>query len=88
MSTQNAARLLLKAVQDLNAAIAKRDGTENVKLPNDRGKEKDQEFYAAVFESDPGVCPFFFLFHNDNIALMNINELYADLELWMIKAKP
>lgn len=57
LSTQNAARLLLKAVQDLNTTIVAAETERGVvrEARNDRGEEKEKEFWAAVFERDPGV---------------------------------
>ncbi|KAI5476490.1 hypothetical protein MNV49_007669 [Pseudohyphozyma bogoriensis] len=47
LANQNAARLLLNVVQALPSAGEHRDALQ-------RQEEKEKEFYAAVFESDPG----------------------------------
>jgi hypothetical protein len=50
LSEQNAARLLLKAVQELPSRYLPDQGTAV-----QRGEEKEQEFFAAVFETEPTV---------------------------------
>lgn len=66
LSGQNAARLLLNAVNDLF-------GTSAANLPAaQRTHEKEKEFYAAVFDSEPKVRGFISVRHPDTDLFISV----------------
>ena len=50
LSGQNAARTLLKAVQDLPSSL--KGVADAARLGTDRSAEKDKEYFAAIFNAE------------------------------------